>query len=77
MTPHEYVNEIERRFQSDEPRQAYALWLEQGSAQHEQDMTTDERRRLRRVLHILVQMASGLGWDAVGDTSTGTARQTA
>jgi hypothetical protein len=29
MTPRQYVEELERRFRSDDPRNAYVLWLDQ------------------------------------------------
>lgn len=77
MTPHEYVEELERRFHSDEPRHAYTLWLEQQHHQTEMAFTTEDRRRLRTVLHLLMQMAAGLEWNKTQPAATSRERHTA
>ena len=73
MAPEEYVEELERRFRSADPQRAYMLWLDQRESQVESQLSSDDRRRLRSTLHLLLQMAAGLGWDA--STPETTARQ--
>lgn len=75
MTPHQYVEELERRFRSDDPRSAYLLWLDQRDLQVDSDFSDDDLRRLRSILHLLLQMAAGLGWDALKRQATGLQRQ--
>jgi hypothetical protein len=69
MTPHEYAREIERRFHSNDPRRAYELWLQHREQRPDLQLSPDEQRRLRGILHILMQMAAGLGWDTSQPTS--------
>jgi len=63
MTPTECLCEIERRSASGDQRGAYALWIDHRDERFDASLTADEQRRLRGVLHVLMQMAAGLGWD--------------
>jgi hypothetical protein len=63
MTPTEYLHEIERRFYDGDQRGAYEIWLAHRDDRLDLPLAADGQRRLRAILHILMQMAAGLGWD--------------
>ena len=75
MTPHQYVEELEWQFRSDDPRSAYMLWLDQRDHQVDTQLSAEDRHRLRSTLHLLLQMAAGLGWDTGDRQATGQQRQ--
>jgi hypothetical protein len=63
MTSQEYLAELERRLDHDDPEGAYTLWCEKRDQRLDLGLSADERRRLRGTLHIVLQMAADLRWD--------------
>jgi hypothetical protein len=73
MTPQEYLSELERRLDHDDPRGAFVLWCDSRDQRLERGLSAIERRRLRGTLHVVLQMAAERGWDhdeTVGSTSS-------
>jgi hypothetical protein len=64
MTPQEYLSELARRFYADDARGAYALWCERKDERLDLGLSADDKRRLRGLLHIVLQMAAELGWES-------------
>jgi hypothetical protein len=77
MTSQEYLTEITRRFDGGDERGAYTLWCANRDQRLELGLAAVERRRLRGILHILLQMAAELGWDHGATVESGSGQRNA